>query len=39
MEKIYLKIRAIPYNWKTADQSEAGISLNNRPKRGENMHG
>ena len=36
--KIYLsiekikKIRAILYNWKTADQIEAGISLNKRAK-------
>ena len=34
-----LKNRAILYNWKTADQIEAGIALNNGVKRAENTPG
>ena len=32
----YRKIRAILYNWKTADRIEEGIFLNNRAERAEN---
>ena len=31
--KKFRKIRAILYNWKTADEIEAGFSLNKRAKR------
>ena len=34
-----MKIRAILYNWKTADREEVGFSLSNRPKRYENTPG
>ena len=32
------KIRAILYNWKTADPIEAGFSVNKRAKRVENKY-
>ena len=35
-EKIYRKIWAILYNWKTANLIEAGFSLNIRAKQSEN---
>ena len=28
-----INIRAVLYNWKTANRMETGFSLNNRPKR------
>ena len=34
-----LKIRAVLYNWKTADQIDAEFFLNNRPKGAENPPG
>ena len=34
-----LEIGAILYNWTTNDRMDAGSSLNNRPKRVDNMTG